>query len=193
MTFLSWFALGPLRRRWSVCTLVRSSQLLAPVVAALSVTGCLIEEPPTWDSKPTPPVIGDFTPTTGKILVIDLGQQQRFTFSETSEDQGQALRVVWYLNYGIADQESYLNNKDYPAGDSSQAKNIEIDWAFASIMCVPFTAMMTHAGNVGNDNFHRPIDLSDAAFVTWIVKVKDKSDTNPDISTCPTNLGVAGQ
>jgi hypothetical protein len=188
MTFLSRFPSGLPRAKWLHCELVRSSHSHALLVAALFVSGCLVQEPPVWDSKPSPPVLMDFTPPTGKIVVVDLPQQQAFTFAEVSEDQGQPLRVVWYLNYGIAKQEAYINNRDYPAADSNLSKTIAIDWTPVEKMCAPFTIMVTHADNVVNDDFHHPRDPSDAAFVTWLVSVRNKGD-ELDLTNCPNNLG----
>jgi len=190
MTFLSRFASGLPRAKGLLYVLVRSSHRGALVVVALFVSGCLVQEPPVWDSKPSPPVLMDFTPPTGKIVVVDLPQQQAFTFAEVSEDQGQPLRVVWYLNYGIAKQEEYINNRDYPAADSNLSKAIAIDWIPVEKMCAPFTIMVTHANNVVNDDFHHPRDPSDAAFVTWLVSVRNKGD-ELDLTNCPNNLGGA--
>ena len=194
MTFLSRFPSGLPQAKWLHCELVRSSHSHALLVAALFVSGCLVQEPPVWDSKPSPPVLMDFTPPTGKIVVVDLPQQQKFTFAEVSDDQGQPLSVVWYLNYGIANQEKYENNRDWPAGDSNLSKSIGVEWTPDKKMCAPFTIMVTHAYNVENDDSHHPHDPSDAAFVTWLVSVRNKSDPlDTTLSTCPTNLGGVSQ
>jgi len=118
MTFLSRLLMSSKSARWRVRALVRSSHFVAAVVASAFAPSCLFPEPPHWDSKPTRPQLVDPIPLTSQFVVISTDPSnngQTFRVTELSEDEGHALRVVWYLNYKLSN-ERYLNSRDIAAG-----------------------------------------------------------------------------
>lgn len=188
MTAMSCFTLAR-GRNGRLCALVRTSQRHVFVVAALLASGCLIEEPPVWNSKPSPPVLMHFTPATGSIVAIGLGDTKTFEFAESSDDLGRPLVAAWYRDYGLT-TEKYFNYKTVAAGSSDVLKDISVSWRPDQPMCASFTIMVTHAGNDDNSDSHHPIDETDVAFVTWWVNAA----IDPlDLSGCKINGGGASQ
>jgi hypothetical protein len=185
---MSWFA-RVLGRNERLCRLVQSSQHLLPVVAALLVPGCLIEEPPVWNSKPSPPVLMHFTPATGTIVAIWLGDTKTFEFAESSDDLGRPLVAAWYRDYGLP-TEKYFNYKTIAAGSANVLKDISVSWGPDQPMCASFTIMVTHAGNDDNSDSHHPIDETDVAFATWWVNVANDPFV---LSGCTINGGGTSQ
>lgn len=188
MTSMSWFAriLGGNGR---FCRLVQTSQRLLLVVAALLPPGCLIEEPPVWNSKPSPPVLMQFTPPTGSIVPIRLGDTKTFAFAESSDDLGRPLVAAWYRDYGL-NSEQYFNYKTIAAGSANEPKDISVSWRPDQAMCASFTIMVTHTGNDDNSARHHPIDDTDVAFVTWWVNVANDPSV---LSGCAVSSGGTSQ
>jgi len=195
MTFLSRLLMSSKSARWRVRALVRSSHFVAAVVASAFAPSCLFPEPPHWDSKPTRPQLVDPIPLTSQFVVISTDPSnngQTFRVTELSEDEGHALRVVWYLNYKLSN-ERYLNSRDIAAGSQDQPKLISVNYTPAekTAMCVPFTLVVTHIENDSNADNHHPIDDSDVATVTWWLNVTNSTSAALTVDQCSSLGGLS--
>jgi hypothetical protein len=171
--------------------LVRSSQWTAGVVSALLANGCLIPDPPTWDAgKPTRPQLVNPNPSTSKFIAL-LGtspkRAQDFEVYEVSEDVGHALRALWYLNFGMAN-EQYINFMDIAPGHLDIPKPISVHYnaPLGVTGCFPFTIVVTHAENQDpSDPNHHPTDPYDTDSVTWWLNINDNSENPNELNACP--------
>ena len=179
--------------------LVWSSQFASAVVVSALLQGCLFPAPPTWDSKPTRPQLFDPTPATTQFVVISTdgtasNHTVTFAVSELSEDEGHALRAIWYLNYGLPNV-TYINSRDIPPGhlDISHPKEISVVYTPTqkNAMCVPFTLLVMHIENDSNLENHYPIDDSDVATVTWWLSITNSISGDLALSDCLTSAGAS--
>ncbi len=187
MTFMSrcGSAMGWIRAR--ISGLVRSSHPSASIVLALLFPGCLFPAPPSWDPKPSPPVLEDPTPNTTQVVQLSATGTFTLSISEVSEDEGHALRAIWYKYHGLPNG-SYINSFDISAGHLDVEKPISFDvqgvW-FGPGVCVPITLLVTHIENDSNDPNHDPSDPSDVATATWLFDVGDNPSIPTKLSACP--------
>jgi hypothetical protein len=166
--------------------LVRSSHHFAVAVLAILLSGCIFPEPPTWEGpQKTQPRLWNPTPQVEKFIPLSSGVSQIFTVSESSEDAGEALRAIWYLN-GV-----FQNDRDYAPGHINDVKTINVFWPVyvATKECVPFTLLVMHVSDDSSNNSdggildHKPIDPNDASTITWWLNLNNSPN-------CPTGGGT---
>ncbi len=197
VTWLSRWGTGLSRIRPHLLRLVRSSHC-ASVVLAMLTPGCLIPEPAAWEGlqRTRPQLIEPITPPTNQFIVLSgappAPNTLTVTVSEQSENAGEALRAIWYLD------KTYLNSMDIAPGHiDDPPKLIKVVWPVSITQpeCVPFTLLVTYVNYDSNDLEHTPLpqDADYVATITWWLDLNDNnintSDTPLLVSGCPASGG----
>ncbi len=178
LTFVSRCGTGPTGLRARILRLVRSSQRQLVIVLAMLAPGCIFPEPPTWEGpKKTQPLLWNPAPSIEEFQSLSLGGTLNFSVAESSEDAGEALRAIWYLD------KEYQNNRDIPPGHPNVQKTIQASWPVSTKEpeCVPFRLVVTHVSNDSSNNTdsgildHSPIDPNDASTMTWWLNLNDSA------------------
>ncbi len=168
--------------------LVRSSHRGVPIVLALAVHGCLLQEPPDWDPpRKTRPQLTDPVPSPLEIIAISHpdydsinGRSRMPIFvNERSEDNGDGIRAITFLNYDTKHTAAveFQDIQEIAPGTFDIEKRLSLEWKVSSgpPRCVPLTLIVTHASNADADHF--PIDHEDVASITWWLSLNDPGAT----------------
>lgn len=199
LTFMSEIGGACCSRAWRFRSLVRSSHIrLSAVFAAMSVCGCLFQEPPTWDPpKKTRPQLMDPVPSPMEIISVSHPEVDPihgrlrlpiFVY-ERSEDDGDGLRAITFLDYTTnpAPAGDFQDIQEVPPGRYDEEKTISLEWEVdpGPARCVPLTLIVTHASNAPPTHF--PIDNEDVATITWWLNLN-----NPGVveTHCPVRSGA---
>jgi len=172
----------------------RSLLLLSMTLGAGS---CIVADPPEYRAPgQTRPVLNVYSavPTATRILVVYTNKvPTQFTVQVRSEDAGDELRGVFFLDYQVHPGESPLNGFTLPASTYDNTGR-EASFAWTPVKgvvtdgCHFVSLIVAHSDSfLSNDNTHldpRRAD-DDAAIVTWTVNVNPPPDMS--LVNCPTN------
>lgn len=155
--------------------------------------GCLIDDPPPYTQpKRTPPrlVYHQAAPELGRVIVARAPDLIPFKIPVASEDAGEALTALLYLNQNVA---GFSRIASSTIDDTTRAVlfNYRVVDGFRS-GCYRFTIRVGHESNLPDDRTP-PGDENDLAEAYWLAFLNPPEGDN-DLPTddCP-DMGLGGQ
>ena len=169
----------------------RSLVLLAMVLAESS---CIVADPPEYQApQRTRPLLNVYAavPTATRALVVTTSPKvaTRFTVEVQSEDAGEELRAVFFLDYQLPGEDS-LGAKSIPASTYDKTRNITFDWfpKASDAGCHFLSLVVAHRDSFliaeDEDHLNPKAAEEDAAIVTWTVNI-DPKDAGNTLPNCP--------
>lgn len=164
---------------------------------------CIVADPPEYRAPgQTRPVLNVYSavPTATQVLTVYQNSSPKiptlFTVQVRSEDAGEPLRAVFFLDYQIKpssdprqDGERFIGSKTIPASTyDNLGRTATIPWQpMTTAGCHFMSLIVAHQSSfLENDDVHldpRRAD-DDAAIVTWTVSVDPAADMA--LRNCPT-------
>jgi len=171
----------------------------------LLASSCIVADPPEYlDPVRTRPVldIGQTLPPTSQVLVVHAGDKVSFAVPVRSEDAGEDLRAVFFIDQGPGSLGVFQNSQPVPAStyDDTSPRSVTFDWtvpALPSFGCHLMTLTVAHRSSFDtkhDDVLDSKDHADDAAIVNWWLNAPDPSDlVTPDstLVKCPTQGVVA--
>jgi hypothetical protein len=158
---------------------------------------CIVADPPEYRAPgQTRPVLNTYgaVPTQTQALILDAsaGKQPKTTFTVQvrSEDAGEPLRAVLFLDYQMKPGEQRINSLPVPASTYDNVDRfISFEWTPYVTGCHFVTLVVAHQSSFlkGDEIQLNPLRADDdAALVTWTVNVAVSSSDATTIASCPT-------
>jgi hypothetical protein len=153
---------------------------------SVATLGCLYPDPPEYhQAERTPPVLSAPLPPVTSILAVNTGDLVHINVGLRSEDAGERLMGLLYLNYQVPGRDqSEVGSTFVSAGTFEELRTVAIDWVVpqrtSAGSCEQLTLLITHVSNLNNDK--EPDDYEDVAVITWWVSI---NDSQLPISDCP--------
>ncbi|MFO0571121.1 MAG: hypothetical protein U0263_36145 [Polyangiaceae bacterium] len=151
--------------------------------------GCVVSDPPTYGvTKQTPPFLDAISATPSIFGRLDLvaGQTKQFNVPVRSEDLGDPLFAVFWLDYGIKEagipKQQLLTFREIPPSTfEDAARFVTINWNYTvKAGCHAVSLIVTHKSNLGPDN--EPTAVDDTAILTWWLNYDD-DPSDPNVMT----------
>lgn len=160
------------------------------------VTGCIVADPPQYqDALQTPPQLDVYgaLPTISQIDVITTPAPvgPTFTVPVRSEDAGEDLNAVFFLDYGSASPQP-LNIQTVSASTfNDTGRSISWSWTVGTQYshCHTISLVVAHRSSFQLHDSTQLIATKaklDAAIVTWWVNINPPSDAQYSLVNCPT-------
>ncbi|HEY3253526.1 MAG TPA: hypothetical protein VGJ91_06245 [Polyangiaceae bacterium] len=161
----------------------------------LAVGSCIVADPPEYRAPvQTRPVLNVYSavPTATRALAVVAGTKQQLSVQVRSEDAGEDLRALFFLDYQLPG-ETKLVSKPIPASTyDNPGRNIQLDWFPSKDKpnCHFLSLVVAHRSSflaTDDDKLNPKFADDDAAILTWTVNVSlDSTDRTSDLINCPT-------
>lgn len=164
--------------------------LLVGVVAVIS-SACIVSDPAEYGvAKQTPPFLNanDATPPVLRTRSLDLGEPLPVNVPLRSEDAGEELRALLFLDRGVQGKQQLLHVREIPPGKLEDKRTIAISAPIQVAGCHSVSLVVMHESSLDKDTLE-PKDADDTAILTWWVNVDD--DGTNLLSDCPVSGGGA--
>jgi hypothetical protein len=154
----------------------------------MSVQGCIVADPPVFEQpERTPPFLdlAAANPSIFEILRQGPSDLVLINVPVRSEDAGQRLQAVLFLNYQMPTEDPQNTNYLDPSTFSDRGREIKMSWTVPSVpksTCQRLTLQVTHADNLDDQSELR--DKSDVGLATWWVDIQ-VDDLPADFTQCP--------
>ncbi len=152
---------------------------------SLVAAGCLYPDLPAYETpEQTPPILFAPLPPATEVLSVTSGDVVNINVQLRSEDAGEGLMGVLYLNYQVQGREKWkVGFTLLSPGSFEEERTVAIDWLVpersAAGSCEQLTLLVTHLSNLANNE---PVDDADVSTVTWWVSINEVA---LPISECP--------
>lgn len=177
--------------------LARLSLMLGTMLSVFTMVGCLVAPPPESGEpekrRPELDLIGAIPSINGvHPLPFDPTPQTSISVKVRSEDAGEDLLAVFYLNWNVPSAERQLQpRKQIPASVWDDTERfITYTWSYGeeSSGCKVLTMLVTHEDNWSRLS-DRPIADSDVALASWTFNLGDDPNDPTTLRSCPTPAG----
>jgi hypothetical protein len=163
-------------------------------------TGCIVADPPEYRSAvQTRPLLEVYkaSPATTDIVVwtqssAPMGVGITFTIPVRSEDAGEDLSAVSFIDYGTGRSERPYLPKSFPASTyDDQSREIEFTWLPTTTStdgCHVFTIIVAHRSSFKPQDTNHLIPEragDDAAIVSWWTNINPPNNSFNTLSNCP--------
>jgi hypothetical protein len=170
---------------------------------SMFASSCIVADPPEYlDPVQTRPVldIGQADPGTSQVLVVKAGDNVAFSVPVRSEDAGEDLRAVFFVDQGPGSAGVFQNSQSIPASTYNVTNRaVTFTWtvpnnltpvggaAGAGGNCHLLTLTVAHrlSFDPKHDDVLNPKDQDDAAIVNWWLNTNPTTD-NSTLVDCPT-------
>lgn len=145
---------------------------------------CLLPAPPEYrEPEQTPPFLWAPIPATTEVQSVKSGDPFDISVNLRSEDAGEDLVALLFLNYLVEGQQSgSLNWSSVKAGTLSEERHIGISWRVPERetpgTCEQLSLIVSHLSNFTNG---LPTNDADVAVLTWWL---DINDTDQPVADC---------
>ena len=188
-TRLSW----PGAVRWVGQGAFRALARLSLVLAAFSMTACIIEDPPPYTQpQQTPPRLDlrKAVPLVDQIIVASRNDRIPFNVPVASEDAGDDLIAHLLLNYqGEGGLPIQVGSRRLPAATLDEVnREIEIEWTIDPSVqagCQRLTLLVSHRLNFDPEKFAEVVDKSDVALAVWWANINPTAGSADTLMGCP--------
>ncbi len=168
------------------------------------VASCIVADPPEYRvpgrTRPVLNVYSAVPPTTKVLLVFTpkpgMGQSTavRFNVPIQSEDAGEYLRALFFLDYGTPGESKLLGQTIPPSTYDNTGRSATLPWVPTRVSagCHFVTLVVAHTSSFQtNDDDHLDTAKADedAALVTWTVNV-DPTDNVNTLPNCPSSVAT---
>lgn len=161
-------------------SLARTS--LVVLFASMLTESCLLPEPPSYrEPERTPPFLWGPIPATIEVQSVNSGDPFNISVNLRSEDAGEDLVALLFLNYLVEGQQSGgFSWTPVKAGTLSEERHIEISsWQVPERQtpgtCEQLSLIVSHLSNYGSGGL--PMDDSDVAILTWWLDINGTEQT----------------
>lgn len=145
------------------------------LLAGALAWGCLDDAPPERFETPqrTAPLLflDRAVPPNTRVLTLSSDSPAvSFTVPVQSEDLGETLRALLWVNFGREDEEAVVARGETPAGnfqDPGRSLTLHLDPSRLPSGCVLLTLVVQHDNNFDNATPGKPLDYSMASMATW--------------------------
>jgi hypothetical protein len=173
----------------AVFRLARRSLAIAGV--SLFAPSCIIADPPEYSTaSQRAPVLDLYnaSPAILKILEVSTNQVVPINVPLRSEDAGEQLTALLFLDYGTTPSNVPVGYAPIPAStydDSNRA--VSTPWSAPGERgCHRLTLLVCHQSSFNYSTYQiLPSRTNDVALATWVVAVDDGSGTPVDLASCP--------
>jgi len=162
---------------------------------------CIVADPPEYRAPgQTRPVLNMYSavPSATQALVIDASPGRHpsvnFSVQVRSEDAGEYMRAVLYLDYQMLGEDSLVTKRIDPSTYDNVGRFFTHTWVPKPLVrgCHFLTLVVAHVSTYQGDN-EQELDPryadDDAALATWTVNVLDKLTDDTIFASCPTREG----
>ena len=168
----------------------------------LVTQNCVVADPPEYRApEQTRPLLDVYgaVPTATRVLVVtkEPGSIAHVNFNVRvqSEDAGEGLKAIYFLDYGTA-QQSKLLGQTIPASTyNDTGRAATLSWPVnASNGCHFVTLVVAHSSSFqsSNDDRLEPTKADeDASLLVWTVNVNPSSLAPNTLANCPTTVAPA--
>lgn len=169
-------------------------------LSMLLASSCIVADPPEYlDPVQTRPVldIGQADPGTSQVLLVQTGEKVTFSVPVRSEDAGEDLRAVFFVDQGPGSSGVFQNSQSIPASTyNDTSRPVTFEWTVPPLPlpgCHLLTLTVAHrlSFDPTHDDVLNPKDQDDAAIVNWWLNVNPTTDPSTLVN-CPTK-GVVAQ
>jgi hypothetical protein len=150
---------------------------------------CLFPAPPDYrePSKTRPSLWGPI-PAATEIQSVSSGELFNISVNVSSEDDGEGLGALFFLNYLVGTQRNTgFNWTTVEPGTQLQERHISMTWQIPEWpspgTCEQLTLVVSHLSNFVNG---LPVNDADVDVVTWWLNINDSQST---ISECAKRSG----
>lgn len=186
--------------RWRFAPVSRLARWSLGALATMFVsTGCIVADPPEYRSAvQTRPLLEVYkaSPATTDIVVwsqasAPMGAGITFTIPVRSEDAGEDLSAVSFIDYGTGRTARPYQASRYPASTYDQTRNIEFKWLPTTTStdgCHVFTIIVAHESSFKNQDTNQLIPEragDDAAIVSWWTNINPPNSDFNTLRDCP--------
>ncbi|HEY3668570.1 MAG TPA: hypothetical protein VGL19_21370 [Polyangiaceae bacterium] len=167
----------------------------------LLASSCIVADPPEYlDPLQTRPVldVGQAVPGTSQVLVVHTGEKESFSIPVRSEDAGEDLRAVFFLDQGPGSPGVFQNSQTVPASTFNETgRAVTFDWTVPKLPAGCNLLTLTVAHGHSFDPKHNDVlrtdtkgaARDDAAVVNWWLNAPDPGTPDSTLVNCPT-MGV---
>jgi len=171
----------------------------------LVAQSCIVADPPEYrDPGQTRPLLDTYgaSPPTTRILVVDSAIKNpiQFNVPVQSEDVGEDLRAIFFLDYGSARQSKLLGRTIPASTYENKTRAAELPWLPIVPMdvapgCHFVTLVVAHESSFLSSNDER-LDPTkapdDASLLTWTVNIDPSPDAPNTLVNCPSSAVAGG-
>jgi hypothetical protein len=165
----------------------------------LLASSCIVADPPEYvQPLRTRPVldVGLAVPGTSQVLVVHTGDNVGFSVPVRSEDAGEDLRAVFFLDQGPGSRGVFQNSQRVPASTySDTTRPVTFPWTVPTLAgCHLMTLTVAHSSSFQAD--HEDVldtqnHADDAAIVNWWLNAPAPGTLDSTLVDCPTKGAVA--
>lgn len=163
---------------------IRGLACLSLLLGLVAPTSCIVSEPAEYGvAKQTPPFLDakNAAPSVLHTHKLSLGDTLLVNVPFRSEDAGEELRALLWLDKGVIGKKTLLNFREIPPGKLEDDKrSIDIPGDIQVAGCHSMSLVVTHRSNLDNNE---PVDDDDTAILTWWLNVADEGQTL--LGDCP--------
>ena len=173
-------------------------------LSMLLASSCIVADPPEYlDPVQTRPVldIGQADPGTSQVLVVHAGDNVAFSVPVRSEDAGEDLRAVFFVDQGPGSAGIFQNSQSIPASTyNDTGRAVTFPWTVPTFTspnptttCHLLTLTVAHRLSflAKQDDVLNPLKQDDAAIVNWWLNAPDPATLDSTLVNCPTKGVVA--
>ena len=168
-------------------------------LSMLLASSCIVADPPEYlDPVQTRPVldIGQADPGTSQVLVVHAGDNVAFSVPVRSEDAGEDLRAVFFVDQGPGSAGVFQNSQSIPASTyNDTGRAVTFTWTVPTLAvgCHLLTLTVAHRLSflLKQDDVLNPKDQDDAAIVNWWLNANPPTTDTSTLINCPTKGVVA--
>ena len=162
---------------------------------------CIVADPPEYRAPgQTRPVLNMYSaaPTATQALVVDasegLNPVINFSVQVRSEDAGEDMQAILFLDYQLPDEDSVGTARVPPSTYDNVGRFIKFSWQVKKWRgCHFMTLVVAHSSTFLQDystHLDPRVADDDAALATWTVFVQDEKTGEITLSSCPTRVGT---
>jgi hypothetical protein len=195
VTPLSW---RPRRNSRVFALLPRLARLSLLALAVSTLPSCLVDDPPPYAApKQTPPRLDTVKalPLMNQILVANKGESIPFLIPVESEDAGQKLSCLLFLDYtGSGGWDRLDGTPLAPATLDDPPRTISLHWDVPNSIvagCHRITLRVTHEPNLNVNDFPSVYDTHDLAEAYWWANVGVDAASAGLLKDCKDPVGTS--
>ena len=166
----------------------------------LLASSCIVASPPEYvDPLQTRPIldVGQAVPGTSQVLVVQNGQNVGFSVPVRSEDAGEDLRAVFFVDQGPGSPGIFQNSQIISASTYSDImRNVTYTWPVPVLTpagCHLLTLTVAHLSSFDpkHDSVLQSAKQGDAAIVNWWLNAPATGTPDSTLDNCPTKGAAA--
>jgi hypothetical protein len=162
---------------------------------------CIVADPPEYRAPgQTRPLLNAYgaVPTATRALVVFSGDNgpTTFTVQVRSEDAGEDLRALFFLDYQLPSEDKLVSQKVSASTYDNPGRNITYPWhpKAKDAGCHFLSLVVAHTNSfleADDDQLIPAAAEEDASIITWTVNIDPPPGAVNTLSNCPSRAAVA--